>query len=141
MTDMSRRRSERTELFASLQGEATVRHPIEITDISPRGMRIASGVSLNLNCQYEFRMTIGDRAVAAMGRVVHTGPSPDQGGGAFLAGIEFIDLSESSQAIINDFIKLMSLAELKLGIREKPATKAVGQDKATIPSPADRKSG
>jgi hypothetical protein len=71
---------------------------------------------------------IGDRSVVAVGRVVHTGSSgPDQGGRLFLAGIEFIDVSESSQAIINDFIELMRLAEFKIGAAEKPATREPGQ--------------
>lgn len=129
--DMEKRRTARIGLFASLQGEVTVSQPIKITDISSGGMRIVTRVALNLTGEYAFRLMIGDRAVAAVGRVVHSEASgPDHGEGLFLAGIEFTEVSESSQAIINDFIKLMRLAEFKLGAPEKPATKEPGQDQA-----------
>jgi PilZ domain len=129
--DKEKRRSGRIDLFASLQGEVTVTQPIKIIDIGSGGMRIVTSFALNLNWQYAFRLMIGDRSVVAVGRVVHTEASgPDQAGRLFLAGIEFIEVSASSQAIINDFIKLMRLAEFKIGAPGKPATGEPGQDQA-----------
>jgi c-di-GMP-binding flagellar brake protein YcgR len=128
---IDRRRFGRIDLFASLQGEVTLRQPIQITDVSASGMRIATSSALNRNAQYEFRLTVDDRSFVALGRVVHTSESrSDEGRGVFLAGIEFLDVSEASQAILNDFINLMRLAESKINIQEKPAAGASDSDPA-----------
>lgn len=120
MKDQDKRDFRRIDLFASLHGEVTVTHPVEIREISARGMRVATKFALNRNAHHEFRLTIGDRSAVVRGRVVHTRPSEtDEGIGVFLSGIEFLEVTEASQSLINGFLELMRLAEVKLRGHEK----------------------
>ena len=115
MKDHDQRQGRRFDLFASLHGEVTVTQPVEIRDLSARGMRVATRLALNVNAYHEFRLTIGDRAAVVKGRVAHTRPSQnDQGVTVYVSGIEFVEVSEVSQSIINRFLEIMHLTEAKL---------------------------
>jgi PilZ domain len=115
LDEHDRREGRRFDLFASLHGEVTVTRPVEIRDLSARGMRVATSLALNLNAHYEFRLTIGDRAAVVTGRVAHTRPSQNEKGvTVYLSGIEFVEVSEVSQSIINRFLEITHLAEAKL---------------------------
>jgi hypothetical protein len=120
LNDNNQREARRIDLFASLHGEVTVTQPVEIREISARGMRVATRIALNRNADHEFRLTIGDRAAVVRGRVVHSSPSQnDEGVTVYVSGIKFLEVTEASQSLINGFLEFMRLAEDKLRRQER----------------------
>jgi hypothetical protein len=120
LNDNNQREARRIDLFASLHGEVTVTQPVEIREISARGMRVATRIALNRTADHEFRLTIGDRSAVVRGHVVHTSPSQnDEGVTVYLSGIKFLEVTEASQSLINGFLEFMRLAEDKLRRQER----------------------
>jgi hypothetical protein len=104
MTDQ-RRGSERIEILGTLPGAATVRQPVVVRELGPRGARIESAFPLHIDAIHEFKLALGERAVVVKGRVAHCQISAvDHDAPVYRAGIEFVDPSDAVLAAIAEFI-------------------------------------
>ena len=100
-----KRDNERIEILGELLGEVTVFEAMAIKEIGHGGAQVETGFPLQLNSLHEFKLTLGDRSVIVKGRVAHCSISEvEHEIVLYRTGIEFIELSERVEAVINGFI-------------------------------------
>jgi hypothetical protein len=101
-----KRDGERIEILGELNGEVMVFQPMAIKQISRGGAQVETAFPLQLDSLHEFRLTLGDLSVVVKGRVAHCSISDvDQEVVVYRSGIEFIELSERVEGVVNDFIR------------------------------------
>ena len=113
----STRTAERIAILGELNGEVMVFQPMTIKEISRGGAQIETTYPLQLNSLHDFRLTLGDRSVVLKGRVVHSHISDvDPESVFYLAGIEYIDVSDRIVEVIGEFIEAIKAGRLGIGV-------------------------
>lgn len=98
-----------------LRGEVMLFQPTAVRQISRGGMRVETRFALQLDSLHDFRLTIGEQSVVVKGRVVHSHISEvDQDVVVYVTGVEFIELTEHTASVINNFVKLLRLTKFKI---------------------------
>lgn len=99
------RDTERIDILGELLGEVTILEPMAIKEIGHGGAQVETGFPLQLNSLHDFKLTLGDRSVVVKGRVAHCSIAEvEHEIVVYRTGIEFIELSERVQGVINGFI-------------------------------------
>jgi hypothetical protein len=106
MTEHDDKRDDRRiEILGELLGEVAVLEPMAIREIGYGGAQVETAFPLQLNSLHEFRLTLGERSVIVKGRVVHCSISEVENEVVlYRSGIEFVELSERVESVINGFI-------------------------------------
>lgn len=100
-----RRRDARVDLLADLQGHiVTLDEEVQVRQISRGGMTVETTAPLSPRLVHDFRLSVGERAVVLKGRVMHSRVKIDRDLVTYLAGIQFVDPSPASVAIIGEFL-------------------------------------
>jgi PilZ domain-containing protein len=101
-----KRDADRIPILGELHGEVMVFEPMAIKEISHGGAQVETGFPLQLDSLHDFRLTLGDCSVVVKGRVVHSSVTDvDQDVVVYRSGIEFIELSERVEGVIDDFMR------------------------------------
>jgi hypothetical protein len=112
---MPQQRYERIDILGELRGEVMVYQPMTVTQISEGGARIETAFPLLLDSLHDFRLSLGELSVVVKARIVHCRISElEQEGVTYLAGLEFVELSDHARAAIVAFIH-----EIRAGRRVK----------------------
>ena len=106
MTASNKRDAERIEILGDLHGEVMVFQPMAIKEVSRGGAQIETAFPLQLDSIHDFRLTLADRSVIVKGRVIHCSISDvDQELILYRSGVEFVELSERVQSVIEGFVE------------------------------------
>jgi hypothetical protein len=106
-----KRRTERIPILGSLRGEIMRCDPLAVVELGPHGALIETGFPLRLDSLHELRISLGERSVVVLCRVVHSRISDVlQDVVAYRSGVEFLDLpahveraiAETLAAIVTD---------------------------------------
>jgi len=109
MTASNKRDAERIEILGDLHGEVMVFQPMAIKEVSRGGAQIETAFSLQLDSIHDFRLTLADRSVIVKGRVIHCSISDvDQELILYRSGVEFVELSERVQSVIEGFVEAIN---------------------------------
>ena len=101
-----KREGERVPILGELHGEIMVFQPMQIKEISRGGATVETRAPLHLNSLHDLRLTLGDKSVVVKGRVVHSRISDvDQDIVTYRSGMEFVEVSERAQAVIEGFLE------------------------------------
>lgn len=104
MTDDERRRHPRVRLDGRATGRATVFAEFKVAAISESGasLEMATPLALDTNC--DITLNLSHVSVDLKGRVVHVEPPPP-GGSAYQIGVDFIEVDELDQALLESFLE------------------------------------
>lgn len=101
----NRREDERIQILGELHGDATVRQPISVRELSRHGAQIDATFPLQLNSLHEFRIALGSQSVVVTARVAHCSIHDiDAEAVVYRAGLEFIDLPAWVAAALDQFL-------------------------------------
>ena len=100
-----KRDAERFKILGELHGEVMVFQPMVVREVSLTGAQIESAFPLQLNSLHDFRLTLGPRSIIIKGRLAHCSISDvDQEVVVYRSGVEFIELSDRTSAVIAGFL-------------------------------------
>lgn len=96
-----RRRSPRVDLLADLQGHVvTLDDRVLVRQISEGGLTIETTAPLSLRQYHDFRLSVGMRSAVVRARVLHNRVQVRGDLVAYVAGLEFVDLSDDARAAL-----------------------------------------
>ena len=103
---IERRRMKRVKPAAEQTVSLEVSLPVEVLDISPGGVQVASRAELRVGDRAELRATIGSRSVAIMIEIqrVGTDPKPPRDGLRYRAGAVFSNISMEQQLLLGQIL-------------------------------------
>ncbi len=100
-----KRIDERVPILSELHGEIMVFQPMMLKEISRGGLTVESRTPLHLNSSHDLRLTLAETSVVVKARVVHSRISDvHQDVVTYRTGLEFLDVSERTDAAIADFL-------------------------------------
>jgi hypothetical protein len=103
MTDDERRRHPRVRLDGRATGRATVFAEFKVIAISESGASLEMAAPLALDSSCDITINLSHVAVDLKGRVVHVDPPAAEGEG-FQVGIDFFEVDELDQALLDSFL-------------------------------------
>jgi hypothetical protein len=103
MTDDERRRHPRIRLDGRATGRATVFAEFKVVAISESGASLEMATPLALDSSCDITLNLSHVAIDLKGRVVHVEP-PAAGGTAYQIGIDFVEVDELDQALLESFL-------------------------------------
>jgi hypothetical protein len=111
-----KRRSERFRILGALHGEVMVFQPMAVREISRDGAQVEAGFPLQLDSLHDFRLTLGTQSIVLKGRIAHCSISDvDQDAVLYRAGVQFIELSDRVETVINEFIEALKAGRHIIG--------------------------
>jgi hypothetical protein len=100
-----RRDDERVSILGELPGEVMVFQPMAITEIGRGGLQIETSFPFHIDSLHQLRLALGDQPIVVQGRVTHCSIiDVDQEFVRYRSGIEFVELSERTYAVIALFV-------------------------------------
>ena len=103
-----KRDAERFKILGELHGEVMVFQPMVVREVSLTGVQIETAFPLQLNSLHDFRLSLGARSIVIKGRVAHCSISDvDQEVVVYRSGIEFIEPSDRTSAVIAEFLEVL----------------------------------
>jgi hypothetical protein len=104
-SDSHNRDKGRVLILGDLQGEIMVFEALHIKEMSCSGASVETRFPLHLNSLHDLRLALGAQSVVLKGRVAHSHISDvDQDIVTYRTGIEFVDLSDRVQLVIEEFL-------------------------------------
>ena len=101
----NRRRAGRLQILGDLRAEIMVFEPMVIREISQSGLLVETVFPLQLDSLHDIRLTLGAVSIVAKARVAHCLIGDiDQERVSYRSGMEFTELNDRAQAVINRFI-------------------------------------
>jgi hypothetical protein len=106
-----KREAERILVPGPVTGEVTVYEPMNILDLSERGVLVETKFALHVDSLHEFRLSLGTRSVIVKGRIVHCQIGELQEGTVlYRSGVEFVEPTEHATAAIHAFVEAQKFA-------------------------------
>lgn len=106
-----RRASRRLEILGDLRGEIMVFQPMNVREISRRGVLVDTHVPLQVDSLHDVRLTLGPHALVMRGRVVHCCISDvDQEQVTYRSGLEFIEPTAHVDDVVAGFLRSVQAA-------------------------------
>ena len=103
MTDDDRRRHPRVRLDGRATGRATVFAEFKVIALSESGASLEMAAPLALDSSCDITINLSHVAVDLKGRVVHVDAPAEEGEG-FQVGIDFVEVDELDQALLDSFL-------------------------------------
>jgi len=102
-TEEERRRHPRVRLDGRATGRATVFAEFKVLAISESGASLEMAAPLALDSSCDITINLSHVAVDLKGRVVHV-DAPAAGGEGYRVGIDFVEVDELDQALLDSFL-------------------------------------
>lgn len=106
-----RRTGQRLEMLGDVHGEIMVFQPMQVREISGRGLLVDTRIPLQVNSLHEVRLTLGPHSIIVRGRVVHCSISDvDQEQVVYRSGLEFIEPTAHAHDVVAGFLASVEAA-------------------------------